>query len=127
MEAVAAAPELNIPVPPKAIYRVLPDKSYSYVSQLTALQPGMDYYVQTELDKNIGQASFKLMDEFYEALRTIGCSKGDIQTIKKVFLKERIIVAILDRLTDEKLEKCGMKQTGLRKAILAVLRKKGII
>ena len=121
MEAVATNPELHIPLPPKAIYRLLPDKSYSCVSQLTELQAGMEYYVQTELEKNMMSTAFANMEEFYDALRSNGCDQDDLGIVQDVFMQQRIKVQVLERLTDEKLERAGIKLTGLREAILKVL------
>jgi hypothetical protein len=66
---------------------------------------------------------FKNMQEFYDALRDNDCDNEDIRIISDVFQKQRIKVKQLQRLTDEKLEKYGFKQRGLREAILAVLGK----
>jgi hypothetical protein len=41
----------------------------------------------------------------------------------KIFEEQDIEVGVLDRLTDEKLKEDGLKQGGLREAVLAVLGK----
>jgi hypothetical protein len=66
---------------------------------------------------------FATMEEFYEALRERGRSDAHIQIIKKVFEYQLIKIKQLPRLTDEDLEKAGLKQLGLRKAVLALLGK----
>jgi hypothetical protein len=53
-------------------------------------------------------------------LRASGLDDEDILIIQKVFEKQRIKVNVLLSLTDEDLEKYGLEQGGLRKAILAV-------
>jgi hypothetical protein len=66
---------------------------------------------------------FENMEEFYDALRENDCDDEDVQIICDVCLKQRIKANVLHRLTDEDLEKAGVAEMGLRKAILAVLEK----
>ncbi|KAI3656314.1 hypothetical protein MP638_003113 [Amoeboaphelidium occidentale] len=68
------------------------------------------------------EEGFMTMTEFYEVLqKDQGLNRVDIDLIKSIFGKEDIKIAQLLTLTDDDLEKAGIKQLGLRKAILAVL------
>jgi hypothetical protein len=66
---------------------------------------------------------FATMEEFYQALREIGLNMGQLKKIRDVFEYQEIIPAVFSTITDEDLEKYGLKQGGLRKAILKVLGK----
>ena len=102
------------------------------------LQEGHHYYIEVQGESElvsppiITQASvptsteekaFASMEEFYEALRASGLKEGQIKKIIDVFEEQDIVPTVLLRLTDEDLEKAGLKQLGLRKAVLAVLGK----
>lgn len=63
------------------------------------------------------------MEEFYEALRGQGKDARQIEIIRTVFEKEEFGVGELDQLTDEKLKEYGLKQGGLRVAVLKVIGK----
>ncbi|KAI3659922.1 hypothetical protein MP638_003422 [Amoeboaphelidium occidentale] len=70
--------------------------------------------------------TFKTMDEFYEALRNESddeFKKKFVTTAKKVFRDQGIGLKRLPGLTNEELERIGLKQWGLRQAILKVLGK----
>ncbi len=64
-----------------------------------------------------------MMEQFYTALQQIGVSNNGISSISKIFATEEIIPSVLSSLTDAKLEKMGIKQLGLREAILKVVGK----
>ena len=64
------------------------------------------------------------MEKFYHALAEIEeMDNEEIAIIKSNFIKEKIRVKHLPRLTDEKLKKCGIWQGGLRESILMLLGK----
>ena len=68
--------------------------------------------------------AFASMEEFHEALKSEeGLDDRQLSIIQAALKKEEIGFKQLPRLTDEKLEKYGLKQGGLREAILAVLGK----
>jgi hypothetical protein len=83
---------------------------------------GQDYYLTADTDPDYGKG-YAHMNDFYDAWRSSGLDDEDILIIQKVFEKQRIKVNVLLSLTDEDLEKYGLEQGGLRKAILAVLGK----
>jgi hypothetical protein len=70
--------------------------------------------------------TFKTMDEFYEALKNTSddeFKKALVTTAAKVFHEQGIGLKRLPNLTNEDLKQIGLKQGGLRKAILKVLGK----
>jgi hypothetical protein len=97
------------------------------INEVEAVITNETYFVTTAKESvpvPVSPATFTTMEEFYEMLRKDqGLGGDDVKIIKGVFDKEKIMVKQLPRLTDEKLEKYGLLQGGLREAILAVLRK----
>ncbi|KAI3655550.1 hypothetical protein MP638_006452 [Amoeboaphelidium occidentale] len=70
--------------------------------------------------------TFKTMDEFYEALQNElddEFKEELVTTAKKVFREQGIGLKQVPTLTNEKLKEYGLKQGGLREAILKVLGK----
>jgi hypothetical protein len=66
------------------------------------------------------------MDEFYDALAgelDEEFRQEFLPIVRGVFREQGICAKQLHRLTDEKLEKAGIAQIGLREAILVVLGK----
>jgi hypothetical protein len=63
------------------------------------------------------------MEDFYAALEKFGLEADDIAVIRAVFVEQRIKFWTLASLTDEKLKEAGIKQLGLREAILAFVGK----
>ena len=72
------------------------------------------------------------MDEFFDKLkRQRKRPEADIEKVKKVFAEQGILFDDLMgtgelALTDEKLEKIGISQLGLRTAILAIIQSNNI-
>lgn len=65
---------------------------------------------------------FDTIDQFYNALKQIeDWEEEDTEIVKKIFKAERIKNSQLSFLTDEKLEKYGLMQGGLREAVLYVI------
>jgi hypothetical protein len=85
--------------------------------------PSSSLLTSPERDLTTSVSSFSNMDEFYRKLGAKGCTEDDIGIIRNAFDGERIRVGALPRLTDDKLKEYGLKQGGLREAILAVLGK----
>jgi hypothetical protein len=63
------------------------------------------------------------MDDFYAALKEFGLDDEQVEFIRTVFNEQKIMSQTLPRLTNESLREYGIKQGGLREAILAVLGK----
>ena len=64
------------------------------------------------------------MQTFYTALENIGVGVNDITNIiTPAFQTNRIIPGVLSTLTDAELERIGIAELGLRKAIIKVLGK----
>jgi SAM domain (Sterile alpha motif) len=66
------------------------------------------------------------MDGFYAALSKFLRTESNpmqMELVRKAFDVHGIEFKILYRLTSQKLAECGIKQVGLREAILAVLGK----
>ena len=115
--------ELNIPRDITKIYHCLSDGGYSRVDSLDLLKDGEKYIVETDEVKVIQTTTFsEEMKKFFDKLKTEQeLDDDEIEIIKKVFKDERIKFKQLKTLTDEKLEKCGIKQLGLREAIVALI------
>jgi hypothetical protein len=80
---------------------------------------------------SLGMSSFiefDTMQSFYLALEKELIDPArrpqQLKLVKRVFLQQDIVVTILSTLTDEKLEKYGIKQGGLRTLILKALSNK---
>ena len=130
LEKVDKSPELAIPIHTRKIYHYLPQGGHSYVSDLSALQEGKEYFVETDLDKP-GNSSTKFspeMEEFFEKLRADRKRpESDIVKIREIFNEQGILFEDLMEtgdlaITDGKLERVGIVQLGLRTAILAVIK-----
>ena len=71
----------------------------------------------------IALPKFETIEAFYKALKNEDLDEDEIQEIRSVFIQQKIKSKHLPRLNDEKLEKYGIIQGGLREAILSVLGK----
>jgi hypothetical protein len=115
---------LQIKKPIRGIYSLVDGKK-SYESVWFGFNAEGHYYVETEDDF---VQTFSSMEEFFEMLRTERKRpESDIEKVKAVFTEQAILfddlIATGDlALTDEKLEKYGIAQGGLRTAILAVIK-----
>jgi len=124
--------KFKAPVPIRLLYR-LRDGNPIIVTDVKDMREGFLYYVLTANETlphsstSVSVSSFKSMEEFYAALeqKLTNPSKKErqMETIMKIFEEQDIEVGVLDRLTDEKLKEDGLKQGGLREAVLAVLGK----
>ena len=92
------------------------------------LENDYNYFIQVEGEPDLGspsggtQSSFPGLQAFYDGLKSEeDLEEQDIEIIRGVFDEERIKAKQLLRLTDEILRECGLKQTGLRQAILSLL------
>ena len=96
-----------------------------YEKEWSGLQDEAEYFVETEDDL---LQKFTTMESFYERLRTERKRPhSEIDIVKAVFrdqgiLFDELIVTGDLALTDEKLQKYGISQGGLRTAILSVIR-----
>lgn len=94
------------------------------------LREGCLYYVLAGFEEiPTKQApSITTMEQFFEKLKVDRKrSDSEINNIKEIFSKESILFDDLIEtgelaMTDVKLEKCGISRTGLRTAILAVIK-----
>ncbi|KAJ3308090.1 hypothetical protein HDV04_001826, partial [Boothiomyces sp. JEL0838] len=106
-----------------------PDQTKDAISELMNFTVSFD---DKELANGIGMSvsgtpkkrkrEFQSMDEFYDALKGISdWEEEDTEIVKEVFITQRIKLNQLSTLTDEKLKECGLKQLGLREAVLSVI------
>ena len=124
LQKVDKSPELAIPIHTRKIYHYLPHGGHSYVSELSALQEGKEYFVETDLDKP-GASHVKFspeMEQFFERLK-----QDEILLVKETFIAQKIKAKQLMAtgelaMTDGKLKEYGIAQGGLRTAILAVIK-----
>lgn len=130
LQKVDKSPELAIPIHTRKIYHYLSHGGHSYVSELSALQEGKEYFVETDLDKP-GASHVKFspeMEQFFERLKTDeDLEQDEILLVKETFIAQKIKAKQLMAtgelaMTDGELEKMGIVQLGLRKAILAVIK-----
>ena len=130
LQKVDKSPKLAIPIHTREIYHYLPHGRHSYVSELSALQEGKEYFVETDLDKpGVHLTKFSPeMEQFFERLK-IDEDMSDVQVerAKESFLTQGITYKQLMKtgdlaMTDDKLERIGITQLGLRTAILAVIK-----
>ena len=128
LQKVDKSPKLNIPIHTREIYHYLPHGGHSYVSELSALQEGKEYFVETDLDKP-GASTVKFtMEQFFERLKTDeGLEQDEILLVKGTFIAQKIKAKQLMAtgelaITDAELKDYGITQGGLRKAILAVIK-----
>lgn len=113
-----------------AVYRI-ENGSPHFVTEVDAFIEKQTYYVVTAgdpLPKPVSPetTSFQTMEEFYAKLELEFDDefKKDFMTnVTDVFRKQGIGLKRLPDLTNEELERIGLKQWGLRKAILKVLGK----
>ena len=119
------------PVPFKMLYRRAEDGSVHQLKNVKDLREGFLYYaitVNEELPKNQTAKFSPEMNEFFDKLMTEQeLDDDDIQTIKDCFGKQKIKLRQLLAtgelaVTDAKLERIGITQLGLRRAILAVIK-----
>jgi hypothetical protein len=90
-----------------------------YIDDVQLLKEGATYFVSYIAKQ---ERVFKSMDAFYDALKDYGKNDVQIEKIKRVLLVEQDIdVTELSTLTDAELEKYGLIQGGLRKAVLSVI------
>jgi len=131
LNEVDKSPELAIPIHARKIYRILPDGRHSYVSELTALQSGEYYFVETDLNKPLmakEKVQFSTMEGFFEKLKSDRKRpESDITKLREIFTEQGILFDDLMEtgdlaITDEKLKEDGIIQRGLRTAILAVIK-----
>jgi hypothetical protein len=93
------------------------------VDSVDAFKADTTYFVTTG-EVLTGVKSLATMDEFYKALeRDQRLNENQIKKIRDVLEEQDIVSTVLPRLTDEKLKEYGLKQGGLREAILTVLGK----
>ena len=103
----------------------LVDGKKSYESDWFGFKAEGHYYIETEDDL---VQKFSAMEEFFDKLQTEQeLDDDDIATIKDCFGQQKVklkqLMATGDlALTDAELEKYGIAQGGLRKAILAVIK-----
>ena len=136
LQMVDKSPKLKIPIHAREIYHYLSDGGHSYVSALSALQEGKEYFVETDLDKPGSDLKYTMeqikwsveMEQFFERLKTEeGKTDEQVKKVRCVFAEQDIefkqLMATGDlAITDAELEKYGITQGGLRKAILAVIK-----
>ena len=130
LQKVDKSPKLKIPIHTREIYNYLSHGGHSYVSELSALQEGKEYFVETDLDKpGASNGTFTItMEQFFEKLKTDeDMSDALVEIAKESFLSQGITYKQLMKtgdlaMTDGELEKMGIVQLGLRKAILAVIK-----
>ena len=94
-----------------------------YINDVTCFEEGKKYSIETALDRPAPISKFSTMDEFYEILKN---DKGFSEDVKNVFEEQCINYNVLMMkgqlaLTDAELEKCGIKQMGLRTTILSLI------
>ena len=127
MQKVDKSPKLKIPIHTREIYHYLSHGGHSYVSELSALQEGKEYFVETDLDKPGSDVKFT-MEQFFERLKIDeDMSDAQVEIAKESFSSQGITYKQLMKtgdlaMTDAELEKMGIVQLGLRKAILAVIK-----
>ena len=128
LQKVDKSPNLKIPIHTREIYHYLPHGGHSYVSELSALQEGKEYFVETDLDKP-GASHVKFtMEQFFERLKTEqDLEQDEIMIVKETFIAQKIKAKQLMAtgelaMTDDKLKEYGIAQGGLRTAILAVIK-----
>ena len=126
LQKVDKSPKLKIPIHTREMYHYLPYGRHSYVSELSALQEGKEYYVETDLDKPTKFSPE--MEQFFENLKIDeDMSDAQVEIAKESFSSQGITYKQLMKtgdlaMTDAELEKMGIVQLGLRKAILAVIK-----
>ena len=127
LEKVDKSPKLKIPIHTREIYHYLPHGGHSSVSELSALQEGKEYFVETDLDKPGSDVQFT-MEQFFEKLKTVkDMSDAQVEIARETFASQGITYKQLMKtgdlaITDEKLKEDGITQGGLRTAILAVIK-----
>ncbi|KAI3655879.1 hypothetical protein MP638_004167 [Amoeboaphelidium occidentale] len=96
-----------------------------YVKSINDPEPVAPTSPQSSVHANPA-ISFQTMDEFYEALQNElddEFKEELVTTAKKVFREQGIGLKQVPTLTNEELKEFGLKQGGLREAILKVLGK----
>ncbi|KAJ2998572.1 hypothetical protein HDV02_004387 [Globomyces sp. JEL0801] len=105
------------------IYEKLDDGTQCQIIDISGIEEKGRYYLQTDSVKKIST-----MEEFFEKLKTERKRpKSDIIKVREFFteqgiLFEELMVSGELALTDEKLEKIGISQLGLRTTILAIIK-----
>jgi hypothetical protein len=124
LQTIQECQELKIEKPIKKIYSLVEGKK-SYETDWFGFKAEGLYYIETEDD--LAQ-KFTTMEEFFDKLKTQRKRpEAEIEKVKRVFAEQGIQFDDLTAtgelaLTDEKLEKYGIAQGGLRTAILAVIK-----
>ena len=113
-------------VPFKNLYR-LESNSTVVVKHISHLREGFLYYVATvNEEKKEDMVVDPKMQEFYEKLKERKRTEAEIKVVVNVFAEQGILFEDLMEtgkleMTDEKLEKYGIKAMGLRTAILSII------
>jgi hypothetical protein len=124
LQLIQACEGLQIKKPIKGIYSLVDGKK-SFETDWFGFKDECHYYVETE-DDLVQQ--FSTMDEFFEKLKTDeDMSDDQVAVTKDKFGSQGITFKQLMKtgdlaLTDAELERVGISQLGLRKAILAVIK-----
>ena len=125
----AVEKKLNLPQPIKLLYR-LRDEAHVVVTDVTDLREGFLYYALTEFEElpKKQTAKFNTMDEFFDKLKTDeSMTDAQVEMAKNACSSQGITCKQLMKtgelaITDAELERIGIVQLGLRKAILAVIK-----
>ena len=110
-------------IPLKSIYLKQNDVAIE-VTDVTDLMDKETYYVlnvNEQLPKKQEVVKFSTMEDFFDKLKSEQLLEDDeVKIIKDVFAYQKIKFMNLKKTTDEKLKEDGIKERGLRDAILAV-------
>jgi hypothetical protein len=127
LQKVDTSTELAIPIHTRKIYHYLPQGGHSYVSGVTALQEGKEYFVETDLGKPDTKRILSI-EQFFERLKSDeDMSDAQVEIARETFSSQGITVKQLMKtgelaITDGALERIGISDLGLRMAILAVIK-----
>ena len=120
--------KIQIPQPIKLLYTMEGDEPV-LVTDVKALRGGLLYYALTVNEDLPKKDTSKIGDAFFKALKTDeDMSDAQVEIAKEKLAGQGITFMQLMQtgdlaITDADLEKCGISQLGLRKAILAVIRR----
>ncbi|KAI3662496.1 hypothetical protein MP638_003636 [Amoeboaphelidium occidentale] len=129
--------KLKIMLPIKKVWHSV-DDGWAEVSDIEAIVNGHVYRITAGTDPDLPCPSqlsrfpasqvpaFESMEEFYSRLKPLLRKEARdklIENIQEIFNEQEIGVEILPDLTDDDLKEYGLKQGGLRKAVLKALRK----